>query len=971
MPKRLLPLMIVFLLAGECFCAHKSDYFTLPYGRLLGCSTQQVGLWWASSGWKISRTKQPPEETGRAIMVRAARNEAEAAQLIIRPKVCLSNFIAQGGSLTGPDGAVILSENVEVLRVRYVEIKLSTDGWSICRAVEPPTGDSEAGFWPDPLPPFKGPIDLKADENQPLWVRVKVPRGAPAGIYTGSIVLTAKNYSSKVPLQVEVYDFTLPDRMTCTTAFGFWEKNVFKYHKLSDPQQKREVLDKYWASFSAHHISPYHPAPLDPYKVNWPEITDNIKPEELKPTFDWTAWDKAMDKAINYYHFNSFRFVIPGLGTGRFHSVGKPELLGFGEDTPHYKAAFSAYCREVQEHLRQKGWLDEAFAYPFDEPAPEDYEVVMNGLLKLKAAAPDIRRMLTEPVREALIGGPNIWCPISNGYKHERAEERRKYGEKFWWYICCGPGVPYCTEFIDHPGTEPRVWLWQSWKRNIAGILIWQTNYWTSRAAYPDPEHPQNPYEDAMSWAVGGPEDTKRRWGNGDGRYIYPPEAAADARPTEPVLDGPVESIRWEMLRDGIEDYEYLAILKRLIEAKANKLSAQKHKEYSALLEVPEDITKKMTKFTKDPAPIEARREKIARAIAKLSEMREDSVDLPNGYTVEVVKRVEVAVNPERNFHGPSVVRGPNGDLLLTHQDSLLHGGKDCYIHQWRSTDNGFTWQDEGPAADWRDRGIDARHAEHCVTPDGRLAMVVQLVDFDGYGGDRSIMNNVWYISDDNGKRWQYQGQVDPTHEYAVLSSRSMFSRDGVIYFGAYSRHQGLALYVSTNNARSWQRRSVIFPATYPDFAEIPKPGPPYYPHVMFLSDGTLLAMCYCTPPKNFCYIRTSGDRGHSWGPINEHPELKLWAPRMGNLGDAGLIVIGRSISDRTTSAMFSTDNGRTWGHRMIIDKPKIAGNYAYTDIIEAGDNKFWIFTSSPLSEPHFGDVLGVLLEVRKTSQTK
>ena len=615
MLKKIVCLTLLSVSSG--FSAQKGDYFTVPYGQLLPNSTEQVGLWWASSGWKISQTRPLPEATGQAIIICAARNEAEAAQLVVRPKVRLSGFIARAGALSGPDGAAIAAENVEVLRVRYVEIKQSTDGWSISRAVESTEGNSEAGFWPDPLPPFKGPIDLKAEENQPLWVRVKVPRQTPAGIYTGSIHLTAKDYSVEVPLQVEVYDFTLPDRMTCTTAFGFWESNVFTYHKLSDPKQQRDVLDKYWACLSAHHISPYDPAPLDSYKVTWPQITDSLKPKKLRPTFDWTAWDKAMDKAINYYHFNSFRFFIPGLGTGTFHSIGKPEMLGFAEGTPQYKTAFSAYCREVQEHLRQKGWLDEAFAYPFDEPDPEDYKFVMNGFRKLKAAAPDINRMLTESIEKALIGGPNIWCPITYQYNHERAEERRKCGEKFWWYICCGPGVPHCTEFIDHPGTEPRVWLWQSWQNNIEGILIWQTNYWTSSSAYPDANHPQNPYEDATCWTINKP---KRSWGNGDGRYIYPPEAAADGRPAKPVLDGPVETIRLEMLRDGIEDYEYLAILKRLLTAKANKLSAQQREEYSALLKVPENITSKLTKFTFDPAPIEARRDQIARAITKVQQ---------------------------------------------------------------------------------------------------------------------------------------------------------------------------------------------------------------------------------------------------------------------------------------------------------------------------------------------------------------
>ncbi len=126
-----------------------------------------------------------------------------------------------------------------------------------------------------------------------------------------------------------------------------------------------------------------------------------------------------------------------------------------------------------------------------------------------------------------------------------------------------------------------------------------------------------------MGWRSGysTAKGVKKPWGNGDGRFIYPPEAAADAHPGEPVLDGPVESIRWEMLRDGIEDYEYLAILNRLLKDKKDKLTAKQRQQYTALLEVPEDITKDMTTFTKDPAPIETRRDRIARAIAKLSKL--------------------------------------------------------------------------------------------------------------------------------------------------------------------------------------------------------------------------------------------------------------------------------------------------------------------------------------------------------------
>jgi len=126
-----------------------------------------------------------------------------------------------------------------------------------------------------------------------------------------------------------------------------------------------------------------------------------------------------------------------------------------------------------------------------------------------------------------------------------------------------------------------------------------------------------------MGWTSGysTPAGRKLPWGNGDGRFVYPPVAAASAHPAAPVLEGPVDSIRWEMLRDGIEDYEYFAILKRLIEAKSDKLNAAQKARFAAMLEVPDAVTTSMTAFTKDPAPVEEHRDRLARAIAELSRL--------------------------------------------------------------------------------------------------------------------------------------------------------------------------------------------------------------------------------------------------------------------------------------------------------------------------------------------------------------
>ena len=739
------------------------DIREAEYGWRLPGATEEVALWWCSSGWKVGRTKAPPAAPSPAVRVAAAGNEAEAVQVVVRPARDLAGFTAACGGLHGPGGAAIAADAIDILRVRYLEVTTPTDPLS------PP------GWWPDPLPPFRGPIDLPAGINQPLWVRVRIPPDTPGGVYHGTLALRADGYAAEVPLRVEVFGFSLPDRLSCATAFGFSPTTVFRYHGVRTEADRRAVLERYWESFARHHISPYDPAPLDPIRVSWPDVRppptpagdweglrivgnetaggegalllfdvdparnvsaafkppipipadgfrlrfdyrvavpehavlvslghhdadgqwmsgrnndmvlrgdgtwqafdrvltnfpagaasitlrlyatqwtdagdlvglawyDNVSltdaaggrefitggdfepppepppvaPDEaLEVALDFTAWDRAMTRAIHHHQFNTFRLDIPGMGGGTYESLREPSLLGFAAHRPEYRALFTSYAGQLEAHLAERGWLDEAFVYWFDEPAPHQYAFVRAGFARLRAAAPRLRGMLTEQVEDDLIGGPSIWCPLSDAYQPARAEERRRAGETFWWYVCCGPKAPATGLFLDHAGTEMRVWLWQTWQRGIRGILVWQTVYWTSEAAYPD--HPQDPYADPMSWVSGyqTPAGAKRPWGNGDGRFLYPPETAATPSPV-PVLDGPVESIRWEMLRDGLEDYEYLVLLQQRLEA-ADGLPPRRLADLRALLEVPPEITRNLTEFTVDPAPLEARRERLACAIA-------------------------------------------------------------------------------------------------------------------------------------------------------------------------------------------------------------------------------------------------------------------------------------------------------------------------------------------------------------------
>ena len=99
---------------------------------------------------------------------------------------------------------------------------------------------------------------------------------------------------------------------------------------------------------------------------------------------------------------------------------------------------------------------------------------------------------------------------------------------------------------------------------------------------------------------------------NGNGLLFYP------------GYEGPVPSLRLYVLRDGIEDYEYLSILKNKIGA-ARKKGVDKEKIEAAerLLTIDKSIVSSMNLYTKDPGVIEARRRDIAGAIVALDKAPE------------------------------------------------------------------------------------------------------------------------------------------------------------------------------------------------------------------------------------------------------------------------------------------------------------------------------------------------------------
>src|SRR5205823_5176976 len=93
---------------------------------------------------------------------------------------------------------------------------------------------------------------------------------------------------------------------------------------------------------------------------------------------------------------------------------------------------------------------------------------------------------------------------------------------------------------IDITPVANRIMPWLAWKYDIKGELYFHMNEAFSRSADP--------------W-----NDVTLHGGNGDGTLFYPGKPALIGGKT----DIPIESIRLKLIREGLEDYEYLFLLSK------------------------------------------------------------------------------------------------------------------------------------------------------------------------------------------------------------------------------------------------------------------------------------------------------------------------------------------------------------------------------------------------------------------------
>ena len=201
--------------------------------------------------------------------------------------------------------------------------------------------------------------------------------------------------------------------------------------------------------------------------------------------------------------------------------------------TPEFNAAFTDYLKQLEEHLKKKGWLEQAYIYLWDEPSAEEIETFKELLLLAKGAAPDLCTAVagSNLPNPELYGLIDIWTPnlrrqILQSDNWERIRERQALGETVGAY----GNNRYA---MDTPLNFIRLWPWTLRSYGLTLTGWWSVNSWSE-----DPWFPSTPRL-------------------GSGYLLYPPLEQGG-----PILD----SLRWEALRAGMEDYEYLTLLHQYTE---------------------------------------------------------------------------------------------------------------------------------------------------------------------------------------------------------------------------------------------------------------------------------------------------------------------------------------------------------------------------------------------------------------------
>jgi hypothetical protein len=496
---------------------------------------------------KYPKSIQPEVTISTTQQLTGWKGETLSAQLLVWTIEDLKQVECEFNDFSSESGS--LSADIAQARfVRYVVTDIFEPGCGYRKKEEFPASLSADML--DNLDCF----NIKAKTVRPIWITIDIPKDAIAGTYKGKLILSARKQKSlEFEIELTVQDKVLPPASEWAYHLDLWQhpsavaraQNLELWSEAHFEAMK--PLYKMLANAGQKVITttinkdPWNIQTYDKYEdmILWTKNVDNSW------SYDYTIFDKwvnfMMDLGIKDM-INCYS-IVPWNNEIHYKDAVADSLVNVKADpgTKIFEEMWTPFLVDFKKHLKEKGWL-EISNIAMDERSPKEMKATMALLQKV---APELGISLADN-HKSYKQYPYIKdMSVSADAKVDSADIqfRREKGLITTFYVCCSDKFPNMFTFSDP--AEAVYSAWYSTAARYDGFLRWAYNSWV-----------EDPLEDSRF----------RTWPAGDTYIVYP-----EAR----------SSIRFERLKEGIQDVEKIRILRKEL-AEANTAEAL---EKLALLE--------------------------------------------------------------------------------------------------------------------------------------------------------------------------------------------------------------------------------------------------------------------------------------------------------------------------------------------------------------------------------------------------
>lgn len=598
MSLRLAILFLIGLIASALTTATRSS---------LSASPRHIAAFWANDGTdKVTKDEQRalrhlPGVTntvwnGSRIALFGARNEVVAFNMILETstvpassvRVTLPSMIGPAGfRLEGKDvnaGDVFdwLHRDIELFYVRYLQVRglsrLSYDFYderhipARLRRPQLATGAYHGGwvnrpardkYYPDIAVPLElvRSFNIPAKQNQSVWADIYIPKNAPAGVYRGSVSITANGVLQyRVPVFLTVRNFALPDlpasRTMVATSFGEVARRYtggYPAEGSAADKLTKLVMDRQMLLAHRHKIS---------------LIDDN------DGTADWAQYKPRAEwipRLSGGLFTPAHGYKGPGVGVGNnVFSIGiygnwqrwwnRPNRAQFWRATDQWENWFAANSLNTERFLYL---IDESLDYNQTETWAKWLRTNPGTGRQLRSFAtvdlPDAQRYIPSLDLTGSFMGLGETETWKAAVRKLRTDPRKRL------YLYNGQRPASGSFAIEDEGVALRELAWGQYKMGVARWFYWAATYYDNR------QHnlgPTNVFRTAQTF--GGRTTYDARYGmvgvnssNGEGVLFYP--GTDKVYPAESYnLAGPIASLRMKHWRRGIQDVDYLALAAKI-----------------------------------------------------------------------------------------------------------------------------------------------------------------------------------------------------------------------------------------------------------------------------------------------------------------------------------------------------------------------------------------------------------------------